>query len=211
MQGNVINKSRMRRFYIVVILITLIFFVSCGYTYYCSRWIRLEKSRQVCPYTISIKIDKVYDFFEKGFIVDTIRFVNPIIVNYYDYCFICEDKVLQSDKNIVENYLAPDVYSYDFDNIDYLHFKDMFNIPARPSSILVEDTTMKQTKFVKFYRFKKNPDYYILVLLPMQKCMNSCYLERLCMNYRKWYLAYKKASTPKILNAYMRHIICVWK
>lgn len=207
----------MKKINVIICVISLICFASCGYKYYCNRWMTLEKNRYVYPYRDDLYSKNKYNtwaFFDHGFIVDTIRFFNPVVIAYYDYCFICEDSVIKSDDNIIMKYLDSDIYSYDFNCVESLPFKELMLASNEEGRTLVKDTIKKgQTEYVTFYKFKKDPDYFLLVLNPMYKSMNLMTIyEREDMNYRKMYKAYKKVSKPKVINgAYMRHIICVWK
>lgn len=59
-----------------------------------------------------VKVDDYYRFYDRDFIVDTLQFKDPVVVDLNDYEFICEDSVLKTKGKIENVFYDSDIYRY---------------------------------------------------------------------------------------------------
>ncbi len=152
-------------------ILTTVCLQSCTHTYICGRRGKYIELRNKSDSSIIVSVkNRSFDKLEGAFVVDTLQFYDPVVVNYGYNSFICERSVF-AEKKLEKNYLAPDVYLYKSGGFIYcLPQKEREELGDKDDPVWSyppSDYTLEKIKGREvLFSFREMPDYFLLIIYP---------------------------------------------
>lgn len=166
-----------------------------------------HSNKKITKIIVKEKLNKL----DRAFVVDKIQFKKPLVISYDRMTFICEDKVFKKNKKIKYGFWDPDIYVYisNVNDVRFWIFKEGLNIMEKdPECLFTESAPIwnyserqETSNHITLYRFNKLPDYYYLVLYP---------INGLILDGKFIYTDVYAKKLKQILNTYVRLVIPVY-
>lgn len=222
---------------VFIVLLACLFLHSCSESYYMFRlkldakildW-RSKRYANKMEKKNHVKVDDYYRFYDRDFIVDTLQFKNPVVVDLNDYEFICEDSVLKTKGKIESVFYDSDIYRYNYDFGYILPLQEYFMLLKKDENkSRLRECSRKIDKYneIVYYKFEEKPDKYYLIIGPVGSFKghvdrityyhgktkeNGKVKKRPARDTYRNNKAYRKRKRPPYIeNAYVRAVFCVW-